>query len=59
MIFKINIPKPETFDEYQMFLSNLISAAEKDLGEEEADELLCFAINDERRTVFIQGDYNG
>ena len=32
MIFNINIPKPETFDEYQMFLDNLIGAAEQDLG---------------------------
>ena len=53
MIFNINIPKPQTFDEYLMFLDNLIGAAEQDLGEDGADELLCFAINDRRRMVFI------
>jgi hypothetical protein len=51
----IKIAKPETFDEYQMFLDNLIGAAEKDLGVEGTDELLCFAINDKRRMVWIKG----
>ena len=45
---------PETFDEYQMFLDNLIGAAEQDLGVEGTDELLCFAINDKRRMVWIK-----
>jgi hypothetical protein len=55
MIFNINIPKPETFNEYQMFLDNLIGAAEQDLGVEGTDELLCFAINNRRRMVWIKG----
>jgi len=54
MIFNINIPKPQTFDEYQMFLDNLIGAAEKDLGQYGTDELLCMAINDRRRMVWIR-----
>ena len=51
----IKIPKPETYDEYQMFLDNLIGAAEKDLGQEATDELLCMTINDRRRMVWIKG----
>jgi hypothetical protein len=53
MIFNINIPKPQTFAEYLMFLDNLIGAAEQDLGEDGTDELLCMAITDGRRAVFI------
>ena len=54
MIFNINIPKPQTFDEYQMFLDNLIGAAEKDLGQDGTDELLAMSINDRRRMVWIR-----
>ena len=54
MIFNINIPKPQTFDEYLAFLDNLIGAAEQDLGEDGADEMLCMAINDRRRMVWIK-----
>ena len=53
MIFNINIPKPQTFDEYVMFLYNLIGAAQRDLGTEGTDEMLCMAVNDRRRLVFI------
>jgi len=55
MIFNINIPKPKTFDEYLGFLDSLLGAAEKDLGQDGTDELLCFAINDRRRMVLITG----
>jgi len=58
MIFNINIPKPQTFDEYLMFLDNLVGAAEKDLGQDATDELLCFAINDDRRSLFITDNTN-
>ena len=53
MIININIPKPRTFDEYVMFLDNLIGAAEQDLGTEGTDEMLCMAVNDRYRMVFI------
>ena len=58
MIFNINIPKPKTFDEYLMFLDNLIGAAEKDLGKQGTDELLCLAMNDSRRLLVITDNAN-
>jgi hypothetical protein len=47
-------PKPESYDEYYYHLQNMVAAMDKELGQEDADQIICMSINDMRRTVMIR-----
>ena len=47
-------PKPESYDEYYFHFQNMVAAMEEDLGQEDADQIICMSINDIRRTVMIR-----
>ena len=47
-------PKPEQYDEYYYHFQNMVAAIDKDLGQEDADQIICMSINDMRRTVMIR-----
>ena len=47
-------PKPESYDEYYFHFQNMLAAMEEDLGQDEADEIICMSINNMRRTVMIR-----
>ena len=47
-------PKPEQYDEYYYHFQNMVAAMEEDLGQEDADQIICMSINDMRRTVMIR-----
>jgi hypothetical protein len=48
--------KPETYDEYWFIFQNIIAAMDRDIGQDAADEILCFSINDGRRFILIEED---
>ena len=47
-------PKPEQYDEYYYHFQNMVSAMDKELGQEDADQIICMSINDMRRIVMIR-----
>lgn len=47
-------PKPESYDEYYYHFQNMLAAMDKDLGQEDADQIICMSVNDMRRVVLIR-----
>jgi len=47
-------PKPESYDEYYYHFQNMVAAMDKELGHEDADQIICMSINDMRRMVVIR-----
>lgn len=46
--------KPESYDEYYYHFQNMVSAMDKELGQEDADQIICMSINSLRRTVMMR-----
>lgn len=47
-------PKPESYDEYYYHFQNMVAAMDEELGQEDADQIICMSINSMRRMVMIR-----
>jgi len=47
-------PKPESYDEYYYHFQNMVAAMDEELGQEDADQIICMSVNDMRRMVVIR-----
>ena len=47
-------PRPESYDEYYYHFQSMVAAMDEELGQEDADQIICMSVNDMRRVVMIR-----